>query len=606
MIKKIIKIQNVGLFQNIHDSLTLGKVTAIYAENGRGKSTLGTILRSSAENDVSLLTSRKTIDKQSEPQVVDILWGSGQHRKFENGVWSGASPVLKIFDAAFVEQNVYSGSDVRADQRQALLEFALGDDAVAAKREVDRLTEEIRPLTALITAKKQELAAHAAPMPAEQFRALEPLEEIPTKVAELRAQLTMARNSATLLARQGVTELPVPTVNLREFEAILELEYKVVEDRAEQFVLEHLQKHVHTGLRSWIEQGLPYASGECPFCGQGLEGVTLLRAYRQAFSTEYTAARQRVASLPAIIRGILAAFDPSMHRTQRQVNIERCVAWLPDLELILSGDLEVEIRSAFTLAQGLMNALVERKNSSPLERIEADDDLRVLRQHLESIVHGLTSYNAQIVDANRCVQDFKATLTSSDAVAIAAAINRLELTEKRFSPEVVTLIRSLADAETAKDALAAEKDAARQQAESLMALTLNTYQSKINVLLSAFGTEFSIQELKTSYVGGTPRSDFVLSLRSMPVPLSRPGAPAFNTTLSEADKRTLAFAFFLARLNSDPSLGDSIIVLDDPVTSMDLSRRHQSIRQACFLATRCARLILLSHDSHESLYVRWS
>jgi len=68
--------------------------------------------------------------------------------------------------------------------------------------------------------------------------------------------------------------------------------------------------------------------------------------------------------------------------------------------------------------------------------------------------------------------------------------------------------------------------------------------------------------------------------------------------LSEADKRTLAFAFFLARLDGDPTLGDAIVVLDDPMSSMDLSRRHQSIRQACMLATRCAQLILLSHDPH--------
>lgn len=598
MIKKILKIQNVGLFQNIPAQQRFDKVTAIYADNGRGKSTLATILRSSASNDGSLLASRKTIDKQSEPQVVDILWESGQHRKFENGAWTGPSHVLKIFDAAFVDQNVYSGSEVKAEHRLALLDFALGDAAVAAKREVDRLTDEIKPFTALISAKKQELTAHAAPMTAEQFRALEPLQEIPAKVADLQAQLATARSCATLLAKQGVVALPVPVVNLHEFEAILELEYKVVEDRAEQIVSEHIQRQAHPGFRTWIEQGLPFASGDCPFCGQGLEGVALLRAYKQAFSTEYTAARKKVASLPAIVRGILTAFDPSTHRTQRQVNIERCNAWLPDLELNLPSDLEVEIEPARTLTAEVMNALVERKNSAPLERTEASNELRELRQHLEVIVGALTRYNAQIATANTRVQEFKATLTRTDATAISAEIKRLELTEKRFHPEIVTLVQSLADAETTKEALVAEKDSARQHAESLMASTLSTYQSKINALLSMFGAEFSIQELRTSYVGGTPRSDFGLSLRSIPVPLSRQGAPAFNTTLSEADKRTLAFAFFLARLDGDPSLGDAIVVLDDPMSSMDLSRRHQSIRQACLLAARCAQLILLSHDPH--------
>jgi wobble nucleotide-excising tRNase len=598
VIKRILKIQNVGLFQNIPTPLALGKVTAVYAENGRGKSTLATILRSSATNDGTLLASRQTIDKQSEPQAVDILWESGQHRKFENGAWTGASHVLKIFDATFVDQNVYSGSEVKAEHRQALLDFALGDDAVAAKREVDRLTEEIREVTASITAKNKELAAHAAPLSTEQFRSLEPVEDIPAKLAVLYSQLATARNSSTLLDKKAVTALNLPTVDLREFENILGLEYKIVEERAEQVVAEHLKKHVHSGIRPWVEQGLPYATDECPFCGQGLDGVDLVQAYKQAFSEEYTAAKQKVASLSGVVKGVLAAFEPSTHRAQLQVNEERCKAWLPDLKLILWISVEEQIGIAFRLAQGVMNSLVERKNASPLERLEADDDLRILRQYLESIVHSLIKYNTLVEDANRAIQGFQARLISSDVTAIADEIKRLELIEKRFKPEIVELVESLAVAEAAKEMLTTEKEAARQRAESLMASTLESYQSKINALLTTFGADFSIKEMKTSYVGGTPRSDFALSLRSMPVPLSSPGAPAFNTTLSEADKRTLAFAFFLARLDSDPALGDSIIVLDDPMSSMDLSRRHQSIRQACLLARRCAQLILLSHDPH--------
>jgi wobble nucleotide-excising tRNase len=73
---------------------------------------------------------------------------------------------------------------------------------------------------------------------------------------------------------------------------------------------------------------------------------------------------------------------------------------------------------------------------------------------------------------------------------------------------------------------------------------------------------------------------------------------SFATTLSEADKRTLAFAFFLARLKTDPNLGGSVVVLDDPVSSLDRNRRFQSIRQIAGLATMCEQLIVLSHDAY--------
>src|ERR1035438_7655623 len=47
MIRKILKLQNVGLLQDAtqNGAVDLARVTAIYADNGRGKSTLAAVLR---------------------------------------------------------------------------------------------------------------------------------------------------------------------------------------------------------------------------------------------------------------------------------------------------------------------------------------------------------------------------------------------------------------------------------------------------------------------------------------------------------------------------------------------------------------------------------
>lgn len=52
----------------------------------------------------------------------------------------------------------------------------------------------------------------------------------------------------------------------------------------------------------------------------------------------------------------------------------------------------------------------------------------------------------------------------------------------------------------------------------------------------------------------------------------------------------------MARLSCDAELSDYIVVLDDPVTSMDMNRRYQTIRQISQLSTKCKQLIVLSHD----------
>jgi wobble nucleotide-excising tRNase len=70
--------------------------------------------------------------------------------------------------------------------------------------------------------------------------------------------------------------------------------------------------------------------------------------------------------------------------------------------------------------------------------------------------------------------------------------------------------------------------------------------------------------------------------------------------LSEGDKRTLAFAFFLARLKAtDPAeLEKEILVIDDPVCSLDRNRRAQTVEILAELAPRCAQMIVLSHDAY--------
>ena len=134
--------------------------------------------------------------------------------------------------------------------------------------------------------------------------------------------------------------------------------------------------------------------------------------------------------------------------------------------------------------------------------------------------------------------------------------------------------------------------------------TLTQYQEKINGILETFGANFSIDRLSTNYQGrvGEPRTEYVLRVRNQVVNLGSgsdfSSGHSFSTTLSESDKRTLALAFFIARLEDDPALGSKIVVLDDPVSSMDRNRRYQTIRRVAVLATKCKQLIVLSHDAY--------
>ena len=152
----------------------------------------------------------------------------------------------------------------------------------------------------------------------------------------------------------------------------------------------------------------------------------------------------------------------------------------------------------------------------------------------------------------------------------ASNSQKLEAAQKRVLPDVTTAVGEYQAAETERKRLDGEKTKARQQLDALMQATLQQYQTSINKLIADFGAEFSIEQLKPTYAGGEPRSEYGLKMRSKSVKLgSRADITTgcgFATTLSEADKRTLAFAFFVARLKADPNLAGKLVVLDDPVS----------------------------------------
>jgi wobble nucleotide-excising tRNase len=174
MIRKILKLQNVGLLQDAtqNGAVDLARVTAIYADNGRGKSTLATVLRACQLGDAGRLQAKKTIDATNDPEVKFLL-PTGSHVDFTANVWATTLPDIVVFDSEFVEQNIYSGFEVRTDQRQSLLEFALGDQTVQLKKQIDQLANDIATQTGKKAQAEKTLAGFATPYPVAQFITLQ-------------------------------------------------------------------------------------------------------------------------------------------------------------------------------------------------------------------------------------------------------------------------------------------------------------------------------------------------------------------------------------------------------------------------------------------------
>lgn len=120
MITKIQKIRSIGNFNDYDASgdVTLKKFSLIYAENGVGKTTLATILKSLSLCDERLLLNRRRIDSTKDP-LVEIRLEDGTLAKFDSGRWNKRVADLEVFDSIFVADNVYSGMNITLDNRRS-------------------------------------------------------------------------------------------------------------------------------------------------------------------------------------------------------------------------------------------------------------------------------------------------------------------------------------------------------------------------------------------------------------------------------------------------------------------------------------------------------
>lgn len=605
MIRSILKLQNVGVLQDATQSgaVNLTKICGDYADNGRGKSTLASVLRACGLADAGRLNARRTIDSANLPEVKFLL-PSGAHVEFTNNAWVGGSPRIVVFDSEFVEENVYSGFEVRAEQRQSLLEFALGDQAVAFKRRVDQLTVHIEGQTRRLTLAQKELSGYSPTYTVAQFIAVQPVAEAQQQIETLQRRIDAAKNAQQLGTRQVPSALTAIAFEVQAVFDLLRKRLQDVEQTAEAVVKAHLVKHGGHRLEDWVSRGQAYLAGqECPFCGQQVVGHALIRAYQSHFNKAYTDLKSDVAALGEQVATSLADNIAERLRAAAETNTARIEAWRDRLEvtgLVLAAD---GLSTALTQARELLYVLITKKRSAPLESVGTESEQEAATDAIDTVHQIVAAYNDELAVVSTKITKFKQQLASESVTTLQAEIKRLEAAVQRQQPAVVAAVTEYQAAATERRRLQGEKAQVREQSDALMTTTLQSYQASINTLLATFGAEFSIEELKHTSVGsGEPRTEYALSLRDRSVKLgSRADLTSdhsFATTLGEADKRTLAFAFFVARLKTDLNLGSSVVVLDDPVSSLDRDRRYQSVRQIAGLATACGQLIVLSHDAY--------
>jgi len=603
-IKQVRHIGSVGRFRNCAavGDVTFKKFTLLFGENGRGKTTLCSILRSLQTNDPDIIAGRKTLGDEREPNVVLTL-GTGA-AVFKDGAWNQAQPNLRIFDAQYVAENIYLGDAIGTDQRRNLCNVILGKAGVEIANEYHNLDTAITVKNTAIREARRVLTTHVQANQVDTFIRLEEDAEIDDKIETKRKEVEGLKDIDKLRSQkplEGVKLPPMPT----RLEEILGRTLKDVSREAEATVRAHLKAHGMQGNEDWIAGGLPHLTKECPFCGQPADGLALIKAYQSYFTHAYTTFRSELQQYQQLPEKYYSDDAIALVKTRIESNAASIEVWQ---RYVTFGapTIPAHLDTTALLAnfRTEMLALLAKKSAAPLEVVKLSKEYEKTYDAVAELVTAATAYDHAVTKANTNIEAFKKTANPAKLTSAQNELRWLELTKKRYEPAVAEACTQYTTLNTEKDALEVKKTDARKRLETYSATVCEDYRKAINKFLKRFNAGFKLDRVRVEYTGRIANSTFCVVINDVPVemgtdetPLSE---PSFKNTLSGGDRSTLALAFFLAEIETDPPKGELVVVLDDPFNSQDHFRRTCTVTEIrrCGGDDGAAQVIVMSHDRH--------
>lgn len=603
MIKRLQLIRNVGQFDSVSSAanILLTRLTLVYSENGRGKTTLAAVLRSLATGDALPITERRRLAAQHPPHVVLDCSGGPQSTIFDNNAWNRTLADLVVFDDVFIDQNVHSGLAVQAHHRQNLHELILGAQAVALSAQVQQLVVKIEEHNRELRSRESAIpAADRGPFSVDAFCALPPRADVEEAIEETERALAAARDQVAIRTTQSFDMLNLPEFDIASIERVLHHDLPAVDAATLALVQEHLAGLGPDG-EGWVADGMRRMSqgqgsnqpSNCPFCAQDLGRSPILRHYRAYFSEGYASLRREVVDAIRTIEQAHGGDVPAGFERAVRVAIERRQFWSRFCD-VGEGTIDTAtIVRDWRAARETVVAQLAAKQAAPLERMEVSDQTRTLVVAYETHRRTITTINQRLQHANHAIEVARERAATANSTVLTQDLARLRATKARYEQATAARCDEYLQARQAKEATECQRDQAKAALEDHRTQVFPGYQTAINLYLARFNAGFRLDSVTYANTRGGPTCTYNVLINNTPVPVGSaepaPGEPSFRSTLSAGDRNTLALAFFFASLDQDTRLTNKVVVIDDPISSLDEHRALTTVQEIRRLAERTPR-----------------
>ena len=607
MIKNIRLLRSIGRFHHVDagKDIDLKRLTLCYADNTRGKTTLTAVFRSLALRDPAPIAERKRFGVAEEPHVVIMTEHDSKAICFEDNFWKGPLPRIVVFDDTFIEENVYSGLTVSPRQRQHLHDLILGPQAVQLQKKLDQAVEERESLSGEIRVLESILQPHLIDnLSYEEFCALPNDPDVEWRISEVERTIAAAKEQKSLSKTPGFTSIELPDFDIEGLQGILASTLETLEQDALLRIQEHFNR-IGDESEAWVERGIQFVAEvepskpACPFCGQSIDNSSLIAHYQAYFSESYKTLKERINCTLEDIRNRFGANLRAEIEQQLRIVGERQQFWGRFCQVNpIDLDTDNLYQDCETALSAVVN-LLKGKQSAPLEEMtlgnEVRDAIETYRMHIAVI----NKINGHLDVANQNIEELKTKVKASSISELAIQLSLLRTTKIRHTEEVSSKCCLYQAKLCRKSKVETSRKQIRKQLDEHRENAFPNYQTKVNDYLDKFGAGFRLANLKAANLrtGSTTTYSTQVGLESIGVGKSPEGPePSFGSVLSAGDRATLAFAFFLTSLEALEEPEKTIVVIDDPISSMDSGRTLSTAQETRNLANRFVQVVVLSHN----------
>lgn len=567
MLKRIQKIQNIGKFADCNAAgCEFKNDTIVFGYNTQGKSTLTAILRSLQVGNNDILIGRKTFGATGSKKVEIDFEENGANVKyiFQNKIWNKNNPNILIFDSKFITENVFEGEGITFNQQKNMNTIIIGKHGHDLNEEINKLQTKCDEYETNKRNKTFEFSRHFPGVDLDKFKAIKQDNDIDKKIVDKEKEIKFEKDKEEI---KTLIKSHIQSITSIDFSIKSTLSKTL--DVKQQEIEDHIKAHFvnEENARNFLNEGLSFLKDKptngkmraCVFCGQelGNDAEKLIEIYSKFFKGGYEQLQNDVSQTIDIFK---------------KVNIEALVTKIASDLSTRDLDIELTDQKILELKELKVNFEEELDKKRDLNYTIDFTNFDKLKTEIDQIKKKLEKIQKEKLD----------TVSSKSIPDLEKEKATLEITKKRFNSTWTAFCRDVEDIETKAKATRKTRDDKRKELETYSTSIFDTHKQTINNFCSAMCSDFEIDDFKPlkKIIGQDERMFAIKFFGSHKVTINGDSddTPCFRNSMSESDKRLLAFAFFLSLLANDKELDKKIIVFDDPMSSFDSERRRKTIQ----------------------------